>query len=40
MTQSTFEPLEAALRNAELKVKQLTQNDALEDLDLEDLNDA
>jgi exodeoxyribonuclease VII small subunit len=31
---------QAALRNAELKVKQLTQNDTLEDLDLEDLNDA
>ena len=31
---------QAALRNAELKVQKLTQNDTLEDLDLEDLNDA
>ena len=31
---------QAALRSAELKVQKLTQNDTLEELDLEDLNDA
>jgi exodeoxyribonuclease VII small subunit len=31
---------QAALRNAELKVRQLTQNDTLESLDLEELDDA
>jgi exodeoxyribonuclease VII small subunit len=31
---------QTALRNAELKVRQLTQNDTLGDLDLEDLDDA
>jgi len=31
---------QAALRNAELKVQQLTRDDTLEDLDVEDLNDA
>jgi exodeoxyribonuclease VII small subunit len=31
---------QAALRAAELKVQQLTRNDTLEDLDLEELDDA
>jgi len=31
---------QAALRNAELKVQQLTRDNTLEDLDVEDLNDA
>jgi exodeoxyribonuclease VII small subunit len=31
---------QAALRSAELKVQQLTRDDTLEDLDLEDLDDA
>jgi len=31
---------QAALRSAELKVQQLTRSDVLEDLDLEDLDDA
>jgi exonuclease VII small subunit len=31
---------QSALRSAELRVKQLTRDDTLEDLDLEDLDDA